>query len=49
MIRSCYINNFAYGSGQDLVYDYPRIQVNIVSGFMNKKKLRADNLEFIQY
>ena len=31
------------------MYDFSRIQLNLTKDILNKKLLRADNFEFIQY
>jgi hypothetical protein len=49
LLQGCSINNYLYGGGQSLLFDYSRIEVNIVTSFRNCKRIQPNEIEFIQY
>ena len=49
ILKYCSLNTVKYGQGQELVYDYGRIEGNIVRVLIDKKLVNEENFEFIQY
>ena len=49
VLRLCSLNTVNYGQGQELVYDFGRIEGNIVKDLIHKKLINEDHFEFIQY
>jgi hypothetical protein len=46
-LRLCSLNCFKYGEGQQLVYDFSRLEANIIKSLLNKKMMNEDHFEFI--
>ena len=51
MIKAFTMNSLAYGHGQEVVYDFGRMEMNILKEFEQRKFLSTDkdSFEFIQY
>ena len=47
VLKLCSLNTVKYGQGQELVYDYGRIEGNIVKDLIHKKLLNEEYFEFI--
>jgi hypothetical protein len=48
-LRYCSLSNITYGQGQELVYDFARIEGNLIKDILHKKFFHTDNFEFIHY
>ena len=49
LITQCSINSLEYGIGREVIYDYDRIQNNLLSDLRNKKFIDTANLNYVQY
>ena len=51
LIKSCAMNSLTYGRGQELVYDFSKIELNILKDFEQRKLIAIDedSYELIQY
>jgi hypothetical protein len=49
VLRLCSLSSLKYGEGQQLVYDFGRLEGNIVKDLINKKLMNEEHFEFIQY
>ncbi len=46
-LRLCSLSNLKYGEGQQLVYDFGRLEGNIVKDLIHKKLMNEEHFEFI--
>ena len=42
IIKYCAMNSLVYGRGQELVYDFARIETNIMEDFEHRKIIKLD-------
>ena len=46
LINACSLNNFEYGKGREVIYDFERVQKNVVKDLLNKKYLTTSKLDY---
>ena len=51
LIKSCAMNSLTYGRGQELVYDFSKLELNVMKDFEQRKLIAIDedSFELIQY
>jgi hypothetical protein len=49
LIEVCSLNDCVYGRGKEVIYDFDRLQNNLIKHFLNSKFLDQNNLDLIQY
>ncbi len=49
VIQSCTLNKTEYGQGQQIIYDFPRIEMSMLMKILEKKFMNTEDFEYIQY
>jgi hypothetical protein len=49
VIQSCTLNKTEYGHGQQIIYDFSRIELTMLLSILEKKFMNTTDFEFIQY
>jgi hypothetical protein len=47
VIQSCTLNKTEYGQGQQIIYDFSRIELSMLLKILEKKFMNTEDFEFI--